>query len=100
MRVPMGIARIVLASLLPGPVAAATHVQEFPFQFKEGMLWVQVQAVGVAKPLNFLLDSGAGVSVLDLRAARSLGVWLGRRVCVQAVGASTSGFWPERLQAS
>jgi hypothetical protein len=99
MRVPLGIGLVVLAGLLHVHAVAVDRVQEFPFQFREGMLWVQVQATGAAKPLNFLLDSGAGASVLDLRTAQALGIKLARRVRVRGVGASTTGYWPEHLRA-
>ena len=47
------------------------------------MIWVKVAAAG--QSLNFLLDSGAGASVLDLAAARRLGLKLGARQTVQGV---------------
>jgi hypothetical protein len=50
--------------------------------------------------LNFLLDSGAGASVINLRTAKRLGVKLGQRVDVRAVGSSTEGFWSQRLTAT
>lgn len=47
---------------------------------------------GQAAPLNFLLDSGAGVSVLDQGAARRLGVKLGAGRPVLGVGTRTVGY--------
>jgi hypothetical protein len=74
--------------------------QEFPFQFREGLLWVEVRAPQSPDPLHFLLDSGAGTSVIDLTSAERLGLKLGKRVSVKAVGSTSIGFWPERLVAS
>jgi hypothetical protein len=71
----------------------------FPFELREGLLWVQVRTPEVAEPLNFLLDTGAGVSVLNLATARKLGLKLGQEVSVQGVGASAVGYWPESLTA-
>ena len=68
--------------LLSGHLRAAT---EIPFEFRDGMVWVKVAASGKAGALNFLLDSGASASVLDLQAARRLGVELGAAQSVQGV---------------
>lgn len=78
-----------------GPVVLA----EFPMQFREGLLWVEIDVPHSDQPLNFLLDSGASVSSIDLRTARRLGLKLGRRVAVQGVHKKLSGYWPLALQA-
>ena len=70
---------------------------EFPFEFREGLVWVRVTVPQSADPLNFLLDSGAGASVINLRTAKRLGVRLGQRVDVHGVGGSAEGFWSQRL---
>src|SRR5581483_6194499 len=78
-RVP--IARL-FALLLAGWIIVATPgraATEIPFTFRSGMIWLKVEAGGSAAPLAFLLDSGAGKSVLDLAAARRLGLKLGAR---------------------
>jgi hypothetical protein len=65
-----------LAVLLAGirPADAAT---EIPFAYRDGMIWLNVCLDGQSTPLNFLLDSGAGRSVIHLGTARRLGVRLG-----------------------
>src|SRR6202042_661350 len=75
---------IVFALLLSvvWPAGAAT---EIPFSSGEGMIWVKVTVAGQSAPLSFLLDSGAGASVLDLSAARRLGLKLGERQVVLGV---------------
>ena len=88
------------AGLLQEPIAAAAVGGEFPFELKEGLIWVKVRTPGSAEPLNFLLDSGASASVINLRTAERLGLTLGNRVSVQGVGTSTGGFWPEHLCAT
>jgi len=65
----------------------------FPFSFREGLLWVQVRVADTGRSLNFLLDSGAEASVLDLQTAKSLGLILGERVAVKGVHASTQAYW-------
>jgi hypothetical protein len=72
---------------------------EFPFQLREGFIWVKVRVAGSAAPCNFLLDSGACVSVINLGTAERLGLKRGKRVSVQGVGSSTEGFWPQHLSA-
>src|SRR6266498_2231257 len=73
---------------------------EFPFQYLEGLIWLKVQTPKSAEPLNFLLDSGAGISVINLTTAQRLGLRLANRVEVQGVGSSTYGYFPQRLSAS
>jgi hypothetical protein len=76
---------------------AGTPSPGFPFRFEEGFLWVEVTRPEGGRPLAFLLDSGASVSVLDLATARELGVSLGRKVTVEGVGGRVPGYWPQRL---
>jgi hypothetical protein len=66
---------------LPAPAAAG-----IPFQLRDGLIWVKVVAGSQSEPLNFLLDSGAGASVLDLSVARALGLKLSSTESVEAVG--------------
>ena len=70
-----------------------------PFDFKDGLIWVDVSVSESPKPLHFLLDSGASVSVVDLDIARRLGLRLGRPVSVSGVGSTGRGYWPQRLEA-
>ena len=87
-------------ALLQVRIAEAVAGGEFPFQLKEGFIWVKVRTPQSAEPLNFLLDSGASVSVINLQTAERLGLTLGNRVRVQGVGPSTGGFRPEHLCAT
>ena len=79
---PRFLASLVLWSFFAGVARAAT---EIPCTVSGGLIWLQVQLAGQSAPLDFLLDSGAGKSVLDLRAARRLGVALGAGETVQGV---------------
>jgi len=53
-------------------------------EYRDGLIWVEVESSGHA--LHFVLDSGAGSSVLNLETANRLGVKLGEAQKVQAVG--------------
>ncbi len=76
----------------------ATVHAEFPFEFREGLVWLTVRTPRAAEPLYFLFDSVAKVSVLHEQTARRLGVKLGKRVKVHGVGVETTGYWPQRLE--
>jgi predicted aspartyl protease len=80
--------------------ATPTTLTEFPFQFREGLLWVEVTTPESAKPLNFLLDTGAEVSVINLSTAKRLGLSLAPKVKVRGVHASMTGHWPQTLSAT
>ena len=87
------LAALVQVQAAPPPVA------EFPFQFREGFLWVQVKIPQSEKPLNFLVDTGAGVSALNLNTARRIGLKLGDQVAVHGVDATLTGYWQQHLAA-
>jgi hypothetical protein len=100
----VGVFRRLIASVML--VAACWHVSaeaasmaEFPFEFRTGLVWVRVTVLQSAETMNFLLDSGAGASVISLHTAKRLRVKLGQRVDVRGVGGSAKGFWPQRLDA-
>ena len=81
--------------LFQGQAAVVSGVSrgEFPFEFREGLLWVKVQVPESDRVLSFLLDSGAEVSVVNLETAKELGLTLGRRAEVRGVGVSMDAFW-------
>jgi hypothetical protein len=56
-----------------------------PFQFREGLIWVQVNLQGYG-PATFLLDSGAGATLLDRRVARAMGLSEGKQSRVRGIG--------------
>jgi hypothetical protein len=65
--------------------ASAGILSESRLSLRGGLQWVEVRAGDSSKPLNFVVDTGAAVSVLDLRAAEMLGVRLGRAEWVNGV---------------
>jgi hypothetical protein len=73
---------------------------EFPFRFQDGFIWVKVSLSRAEKPLNFLVDTGAGVSAIDQGVARRLGLKQGKRVRVTGVQVTVFGFWPQRVTAT
>ena len=58
---------------------------EIPFHYRAGLIWLNIDVAGKSGPLKFLLDSGAGVSAIDLQTAHSLGLKLGNQQTVQGV---------------
>jgi hypothetical protein len=91
-------ALILAAALLRSEAAPAT-LGEFPFQYREGLLWIEVSVPQSDKPLHFLLDTGAGVSVINLSTAKRLGLKQGREVAVRGVDTTVPGYWEEPLSA-
>lgn len=77
--------------------AAQPSATAIPFEYCEGLLWMQVQVPQSARPLNFLFDTGAGVSVINNDTARALGLKTGSRISVQGVHTTMTGHWPARL---
>jgi hypothetical protein len=95
--------RFFLCTLLAAqllPLSARSEVlEEIHFQYRDGLIWLKVNIAGKSKPLNFLLDSGAGISAIDLRTARTLGVLLGNRQIVLGVNGQGFAFQVSDLHA-
>jgi len=70
---------------------------EFSFNFREGLLWVQVESEVSRQPLSFLFDTGAGVTTVNLTTAKRLGMRLGRKVAVQGIHTSLTGHWQNNV---
>jgi hypothetical protein len=70
-----------------------------PFEYSEGLLWVQITVPQSARPLNFLFDTGAEVSVINADTAARLGLGGGRQIQVEGVQTTTTGHWPVTLAA-
>jgi Aspartyl protease len=92
-------AMMVFAATLFQVRAASTVIAEFPFEFHEGLLWVRVTVPQSDKPLNFLLDTGAGASVINLNTANRIGLKLGEKISVRGVQTTLAGYWLEQTSA-
>jgi hypothetical protein len=79
---------------------AATPPAEIPFEYREGLLWIKAAVTQSATPLNVLLDTGAGVSVLDAAAAERLKLRFGRLVNVRGVESTVTGHWLNPISAT
>src|SRR6516164_8584985 len=90
---------VLLAILLLQISGRSEAQREIHSQYRDGLVWLKVNVVGKSEPLNFLLDSGAGISAIDLQKARSLGVPLGNRQIVHGVNGQGSAYRVKDLQA-
>ena len=79
--------------------ASPAPVVSIPFEYAEGLLWVQVEVPQSSRPLNFLFDTGAEVSVLNAETTATLGLAGGSEIEVQGVQSVTTGRWPVKLAA-
>lgn len=89
MRRPCLIAILAFAGL--GAHAAGTVLTEIPFESREGLLWLKAKAFPSGESLNLLLDTGAGISVLNTAAAERLGLNRGRAITVRGVESTLAG---------
>jgi hypothetical protein len=71
---------------------------EIPMEHRAGLIWLRVTPPNGAAPLHFLLDSGAGVSVLNLPAARALGQKLDSPRVVRGIGGRALAFEVARVE--
>jgi hypothetical protein len=96
---PLRLTAILALALLPAHAATSVPT-EFPFQFREGLLWISASLPNSAEPLNLLLDTGAGVSVINETTAERLKLNFGRPVTVHGVGTTLTGYWLKPLSAT
>jgi hypothetical protein len=90
---------VVVELLLQG--AARSELPRYiPFEYRDGLIWVKVKLAGNTRPLNFLLDSGASVSAVDLRTARTSGLHLGDPQPLEGVGGCGVGYSVKDLRGS
>jgi hypothetical protein len=54
----------------------AQNSTEIPFRFQDGLIWLDVSVAGQSAQFQFVLDSGAGQSVLNSQAAQRIGLAL------------------------
>jgi predicted aspartyl protease len=62
-------------------------------KFSDGLVWLEVHVSGRAAPLQFVLDTGASVSVINAETARELGLKPGRKLTVQGTQGTTTARW-------
>jgi hypothetical protein len=79
--------------------AQAPAPAEVPFEYRNGLIWLRVSVAESPEQLSFVLDSGAGTSVVNLPTARRLRLKLGQAVSVRGVRSETGGYWPQPLSA-
>jgi hypothetical protein len=95
-------AAVLLFALLSaalGAVSTAAPALEIPFRFTDGFICLEARVPGSAEPLSLILDSGAGKSVLSLRAAKRLKLPLGAALPVRSVAADATAFHLSPLRA-
>ena len=79
--------------------ASPPTVISIPFEYSEGLLWVQVEVRQSIRPLNFLFDTGAEISVINAETTAALGLAGGMEIEVQGVQSVSTGRWPVKLAA-
>jgi hypothetical protein len=80
------------AFLLPFTAIAQTGA-EIPFEWRDGLICLNVKAASANRPLRFVLDSGAGLSALNWDAARKLKLRLGAPAWVVGVEGGAGARW-------
>ena len=83
---------LLAAVFLQSPAWAKTGV-EIPFELRDGLICLNVKVASRSSPLRFVLDSGAGMSALNLDVARKLKVKLGAPAFVVGVEGGAQARW-------
>ena len=83
---------LLLLLVLSIRLSAKGETREADFTFADGLIWVDVSVPGRAVPLHFVLDTGAGATVLDIQTARDLGLALSKTVVVQGTQGKAAAY--------
>jgi hypothetical protein len=75
-------------------------LHKVPFQFEDGLVWVQVELVGTKEPLNYLLDSGASITCINLQTAQACRIRLGGPQSVEGVSGLSVAYRVSNFQAT
>ena len=82
------------------PISARSELpREIPFRYQDGLIWLKVELAGKKERMNFLLDSSASVSAIDLHTAHTHGVNLGDRQSVEGVSGQGIAYRVNDFQA-
>jgi Aspartyl protease len=82
------------------PISARSELPcEIPFRYQDGLIWLKVELAGEKEQMNFLLDSGASVSAIDLHTAHTHRVNLGDRQSVEGVSGQGIAYRVNDFQA-
>jgi len=79
---------------------AEAPTEGIPFEFKDGFILLHGWSPNGAEPMTFLLDSGAGASVLDVRSAKRMRVPLGAPMEVRGVNSKSTAYRISPIQAT
>jgi hypothetical protein len=92
--------RVAVLALFLAVSAHSETPNEIRFQYQDGLIWLKAEVPAKTKSLNFLLDSGAGVSLIDLDRARALGVRIRDPESVQGVSGRAVAYRVDDFQAN
>jgi hypothetical protein len=90
---------VLLALLFPA-FGESELSSKVPFQYRDGLIWLKVELAGKKEPLNFLLDSGASASVIDLKTAQTCQIHLGARQLVTGINGRDIAYSVNGFQAT
>jgi hypothetical protein len=93
-------AQVAVLALFLAVSAHSETPNEIRFQYQDGLIWLKAEVPAKTKSLNFLLDSGAGVSLIDLDRARALGVRIRDPESVQGVSGRAVAYRVDDFQAN
>jgi len=91
------------AAVLTSLLAVSAHSEaphEIRFRYQDGLIWLKAEVPAKTKSLNFLLDSGAGVSVVDLNQAHAFGMRVGNPELVQGVSGRAVAYRVDDFEAN
>jgi len=82
----------ILATALVKAHAAHDRSTEIPFEYHEGLIWIHATIANATNQLNLLVDTGAGLSVINRSTAERLKLKSGAAVNVRGVFTTLTGY--------
>lgn len=69
-------------------------------RISDGLVWLEVHVSGRSEPLHFVLDTGAGVSVIDSKVAEELDLKPGKKLSVRGTQGNAPARWMKDFSAT
>lgn len=100
MRVRLKFLAILPAALLVSVMLLhAEAADDLPFRYEHHLIWIKVNVAGHGEPLDFLFDTGAGTTVLNIDTAEKLGLKPGNTEVVRGVDSRSTAKWVNEFDA-
>jgi len=98
----VGIIWTLFCLVIASPTQATTLYasSQTGLKISDGLVWLEVHVSGRSEPLHFVLDTGAGVTVINAEVAKELNLKPGKRLSVRGIQGNAPARWMKGFAAT